>query len=56
MLAMLAAMRKENESAAKRHQIEMKRYDKLLAIEGAQVEELKAKYRAKSKGNGKKLR
>ena len=53
---MLATMRKENEAAAKRHKIEMKRYDKLLEKEKAQVAELEARYKAKSKRNGKKLR
>ena len=56
MLALLAVMRKENEAAAKRHKIEMKKYDKLLAKEEAQVAELEARYKAKSKRYGKKLR
>ncbi|MBS1680378.1 MAG: hypothetical protein JST48_01570 [Bacteroidetes bacterium] len=55
MLAMLAAMRKENEATLKRHIKEMKKYDKLLAKEMAQVAELEARYKAKSKRNGKKL-
>lgn len=55
MLALLAVMRKENEDSSKRHRIEMKRYDKLLAKEEAQVAELEAKYKTKSKRNGKKL-
>ncbi|MGC4021131.1 MAG: hypothetical protein QM734_03890 [Cyclobacteriaceae bacterium] len=55
MLALLATMRKENEAMAKRHKIEMKKYDKLLAKEEAQVAELEARYKAKSKRNGKKL-
>jgi phage tail tape-measure protein len=56
MLALLASMRKENEAAAKRHKIEMKRYDKLLAKEEAQVTELEARYKIKAKRYGKKLR
>jgi len=56
MLALLAVMRKENEAAAKRHKIEMKKYDKLMAKEEAQVAELEARYKAKSKRYGKKLR
>ena len=53
---MLAKMRKENEVSAKRHKIEMKRYDRLLEKEKAQAAELEARYKAKSKRNGKKLR
>ena len=56
MLAMLAEMRKENEAAAKRHKIEMKRYDKLLAKEEAQLAEQEERYKSISKKNGKKLR
>jgi hypothetical protein len=56
MLALLAVMHRENEAAAKRHRIEMKKYDKLMAKEEAEVAELEARYKAKSKRYGKKLR
>ena len=56
MLALLAVMHRQNEASTKRHKIEMKKYDKLLVKEEAQVAELEARYKTISKRYGKKLR
>ena len=57
MLAFLAVLRKNSEASAKRHEIEMKKYDELLKKEESAVADLDEKYNAKSKrGYGKRVR